>query len=370
MVSSMAFQSLSAQKRANPTSQKEIGAVEISRIRNKIDSALQKNNIPALSIGVVADGKLLWVEGFGCLNRESDVKVNGNTLYQIASDTKKITAIIVNSLVLEGKLSLDEQVTTYLKDILSKESMEKMAGITIRRLLRHKSGVPYREPTQKRTDGDPMLVEYTEQDIINDLNSMKLDSEPGTKFNYSNFGYAIVGYVCEKVSGKEYSALVKEYVADKYGMPNTGVYPDSTQVKSVASPYRKDNRNTKSVPWKMGKVTPAGGVYSSIQDLSNLMLAQMYVYQQLSENDKKVNPLFLNEIPDTAGGHYGFGLSKVVDEDGIRYGHGGDLDGYASTYVFMPKEDVGLIMLTSSGGKWFSALQQEIRIYLTQHRRN
>lgn len=340
---------------------------ETSWIRHRIDSTLQSENIPSLAIGIIRNGELAWTEGFGHLTRESTVNINADALFQIASDTKKITAIIVNNLVSEGKLELDKPVTTYLKDILSKGSVNKLTGVTLRLLLLHKSGIPYQAPAQKRTDGEPMLIEYTEQDIINDLNIVTLETVPGVRFNYSNFGYAVVGYICEKVSGQEYTALVKKYVADKYGMPNTSVILDGKQSKLIAWPYRKDNRNIKSAPWEMGKMAPAGGVYSNIKDMSNLLLAQMKAYQQFNKSVSENNPLILTEKLENAGAHYGFGLAKFVDTFGVRYGHGGDLNGYASDYVFMP-EGLGIIMLTSSGGKWFDELGNAIREYLMKSR--
>ena len=124
-------------------------------------------------------------------------------------------------------------------------------------------------------------------------------------------------------------------------MPNTVIIPDSKQLTLIAWPYRKDNRNVKSAPWKMGKMTPAGGVYSNIKDLSNLLLAQMKAYQ-----------------------------AKVVDTFGVRYGHGGELDGYASDYVFMPHQGLGIILLTSSGGRWFGELGKEIRVYIIKNRKS
>lgn len=358
--------SISSQYQNDPSIQNEISLIQDTWIRNKIDSTMEENNIPALSVGIIENGKLASVEGFGYLSRETDEKVDGNTLYQIASDTKKFTGIIVNNLVSEGKVDLDEPIVTYLKGVLSSDGKQNVAGITLKRLLYHRSGIPNREPSNRRIDGDPMTIPFTEEDLINDLNIVKLDFEPNAKFSYSNFGYALVGYICEKVSGQDYSTLVKKYITDKYGMPNTVVYPDIEQSKLIALPYRKDNRAIKSKPWTMGKMTPAGGIYSNVKDASNLMLAQMKVYREVREKSNISSPLILTEESDTDHGHYGFGLAKVVDEYGIHYGHGGDLDGYASGYVFIPKGDLGLIMLTSSGGKWFGQLEKEIRVYLTE----
>lgn len=339
-------------------------------IRQKIDSVVKANDIPALSVGIIRNGKLAYVEGFGHLNRKSKKEVNENTLYQIGSDTKKFTGIIARNLVKEGKLSLSEPIVNYLKDELSEESKEKLSGVTLKNLLQHKAGIPNIEPSNRRTDGDPMLIPFSEKDLIKDLNRINLEFEPNSDFGYSNFGYAIVGYLCEKVSGLDYSVLVKKYVVDLYKMPDTAVYPTKKQLKKVALPYRKDNRNVESKPWAMGKMTPAGGVYSNVKDISTLMLAQMEAYQHFNSTGEMNNPLILTENANTEEGHYGFGLGKSVDEDGIRYGHGGDLDGYASGYVFSPQDEIGVILLTSSGGRWIGQLEKSLRIGLMKRLRN
>ncbi|MBX2923868.1 MAG: beta-lactamase family protein [Chitinophagaceae bacterium] len=365
----IACTSISGPKENGSSDRKKISDAEIAWIRSKIEHTLRSCNIPSLAIGIVGNNELAWAEGFGHLTRESPVKMNANALFQIASDTKKITAIIVNNLVAEGKLELEEPVITYLRDVVSANNANKLSGITLRLLLLHKSGIPYRAPGQKGIDGEPMLVEYTEQDIINDLNPVQLETLPGIRFNYSNFGYAVIGYICEKASGQSYAALVKKYIADKYGMKNTSVVLDSKQLQLIAWPYRKDNRNIKSLPWNMGKLTPAGGVYSNIKDISTLLIAQMRAYREFNKSVNENSPLILTEKSETAGAHYGFGLAKFVDTLGVRYGHGGNLDGYASEYVFMPKEGLGIIMLTSSGGEWFDELGKEIRAYLIMNGR-
>jgi CubicO group peptidase (beta-lactamase class C family) len=339
---------------------------ENERIYFIIDSTMKANNIPSLVVGIVRHGKLFFTAGFGYRDRESSVKVDENALFQMGSDTKKFTGTLVNNLVSEGKLKLNEPVTTYLNKQLTPEGRQKLAQVTMEKLLQHLAGIPNREPSNKRIDGDPMTIDLTEDTLINDLNTMKLDFEPGSKFNYSNFGYAIAGYICEKVTGQSYAALVKKYITDKYKMPNTVIYLTPEQYKQIAWPYRKDNRNLKSKPWTMGKMTPAGGIYSNVKDISMLMIAQMQAYQHYGESKQKGDPLILTG--DKQEGHYGFGLAKVVDSLGVHYGHGGDLDGYASGYVFAPDADWGLILLCSSGGRWFARLEKQLMARLINSR--
>ena len=344
-----------------PSHQSALENLDYKWVEEKIEDVMKTNNIPALSIGIVRGGRLVYSEGFGHLNRDSSTKVGPNTLYQIGSDTKKFTAMVVNNLVMEGELDLDKSIMSYLPDSLPKETRKKLQKISIKMLLNHKSGIPNRAPSNSRIDGDPMLIPYTKGDLLSDLNDLDLDFEPGTKFSYSNLGYAITGYLCERAGNQDYASLVKKLITNKYGMPNTCVFPNAEQKKLIATPYRKDDKTVKSAPWAMGKMTPAGGIYSNVLDISNLMIAQLKAYQKFYETGDKNNPLILTENAETNDEHYGFGLAKRIDENGIRYGHGGDLDGFASGYVFSAEHGTGVVLLTSSGGKWFSSLDGEIR---------
>ncbi|MDT0605828.1 serine hydrolase domain-containing protein [Croceitalea rosinachiae] len=331
-----------------------------SSIKRVIDSILTANNIPGLAVGII-DGTTIQTDGFGTLERSSVDRIDKNSIFQIGSDTKKFTAIIARNLVTDGKLNLDEPLVNYLPNSVSSETKVKLKDITTRLLLLQRSGVPYRAKSVQRVDGDAMLIPYSEKDLIADLNSTELAFEPNSEMGYSNYGYAIIGYVCELVSGKTYSELVKFYITDKYGMDNTFIHPDQRQSKLIAFPYRKDDRTLKSEPWKMGKMTPAGGIYSNITDLSKLMISQIEAYRNFSKDSITDNPLILTESDGIDGSHYGFGLSKTIKDNWTRYGHGGDLDGYASCYVFSPEKNVGLIMLTTSGGRWFGDLERILK---------
>lgn len=332
-------------------------------LRNIIEDTMEANNIPALSIGIIREGQIYYSDGFGNLERGNGKEVTDKSLYQIGSSTKQFTGIIIRNLIAEGKLDLKGSLITYIpENALTAEAKEKLKDITVKDMLLHRSGLPNRAPGNKRIDGDPMLIPYNEYDLIKDLNQITLDFQPDTEGAYSNFGYAVLGFVAELASGNAYSALVEKYIAKKYNLENTFIHPNWEQLSSIVTPYRKDDRDIKSAPWRMGKIAPAGGVYSNIHDLSKLMIQQIHAYREFSRTGKADNPLILTDQYEEEGSHYGFGLAKNVDEvTGIRYGHGGDLDGYASSYVFSPEKGKGFILLTSSGGSWIGDLEKEIR---------
>ena len=212
-----------------------------------------------------------------------------------------------------------------------------------------------------------MTIPYTEEDLINDLNVVTLKSSPGETFGYSNFGYAVAGYVLEKVSGVSYGALIQKYIATPYGMPNTTTSLTAVQQQQLVTPYTKEDRTVATKAFIMGKLTAAGGVYSTIQDLSQLMLQQLQAYRTYDANAPK-NPLVLHKDPNEKKNGYGFGMGKKIFATGMQLGHGGDLDGYASGYVFSPEHNSGIILLTSSGGRWVGELEKEIFYKLTNRR--
>lgn len=332
---------------------------------NQIDSIIRAENIPALSIGIIKNGKVIMDKGFGVHNRNNKTQASSSSIYQIASDTKKMTGIIVKNLVAKGKLKLDEPVITYLGNSIESKAKERLQNITLRQLLLHKSGLPYRQPTMTRKDGEPMLIPYTEKDLLNDLNNVKLKSEPGTTFEYSNFGYAVIGYICERAAKKSYSELIEKYISKAYQMPNTTTLLTDKQLQLLVTPYRKEGRNTETKAFNMGKLEAAGGVYSNIEDLSRLMLHQINSYVKYNQSNKSDNLLYLNEDNITEENGYGYGLGKKKFETGSQYGHGGDLDGFASSYLFSPEYKSGVIILTSSGGKWVGELEKKVFYKLT-----
>ena len=336
----------------------------IQWMNKKIDSVRATNDIPAISVGVIHKGKVIMAKGFGKYNRKASRGVNANAIYQIASDSKKMTGIIARNLEAKGLLDLNTPVITHFKAFLSDEAKARLKDVTINTLLLHTSGLPYRQLTMNRKDGEPFLIPYTEGELQDDLNQVMLKTAPGAKFGYSNFGYAVAGYVLELVSGKSYGELIQEHIAQPYKMINTTATLSTVQKEYLVTPYFKSDRHKATFPATMGKLTAAGGVYSNISDLMVLMQNQMASYKNLELE----NPLVLHENPSNKENDYGFGLGKKVFEKGTQYGHGGDLDGYASGYVFSPEFESGVVILTSSGGKWVGELEKELFFKLTDRK--
>ena len=111
-------------------------------IDEKVQKALIENDIPSLSLGVVRNGKIDLLKGFGIKSRTDSSKVNKNSIFQIASQSKMLTGIIVNNLILEGKLNLEEPITSYFTNEISENAKNLLKEIKLKYLLNHTSGIP------------------------------------------------------------------------------------------------------------------------------------------------------------------------------------------------------------------------------------
>lgn len=323
----------------------------LSEIEALIKKYANKNDIPTINLGIIIDDNTYFINN-GITNRNTGSESTENSIFQIASVGKLLTGIIINDLIIKGELDSNKPISSCLPESYSKKVKNKLEQITIRDLLHHRSGLPRQSVIIKRTNDEPIIYDYTQADFEKDFEKMKLKSIGD--FRYSNFGYAVLGYVAERVSGSSFEELLSS-LSNTYSMENTSTYCNDKSL--LVTPYSEDNRKIETKNWELGKLAPPSGIYSSVSDLTKILSAQLKVYQ---ENDLKDN-LFLTDDTrsawDGTGISYGYGL---FDWGNGGFGHGGGMDGYGSEYWLSPKENVGFVLLTSSGGKWVTELSKEI----------
>lgn len=345
----------------------QVDLVDKFKIEQQVKEFMVKENVPALAIGIIQQGKVVFTSGIGVRDRETKQTINAKTLFQIGSQSKVLTSIITLALIEEGKLKLTDRVIELLPNVFPKDSLAEFKPLTIEHLLTHRTGLPNYPKNVARIDGNAFLGGYDEKRLLSALQTIQLSFKVGEKWQYSNFNYAVLAYVLSKVTNTSYADLVKSYVADKYQLSNTLVnLSESQKNNQLALPYRKDDRQILTKPWDMGLLTPHGGIYSSIDDLAHLMVLQMQAYTLFSKRGD-TSPLVSTQIKyDTEftqdgekylGLSYGLGMFEASDEfplfsETVLF-HGGDLDGYGCEYLFAPELGVGVIMLTSSGGGKF-----------------
>ncbi len=323
----------------------------ISRIEDLVKEYALQNDIPTINVGVVLLGKTHFIN-YGIDNRSTKNQTSENSIFQIASVGKVLTGIVLNQLIQQGELDIDEPFLTYLPQYHSKKVNSKLKTISVRDLLHHRSGFPRQSKIINRKNDEPIIYDYKATDFEKDFEKMKL--EKAGAFSYSNFGYAVLGYIAEMVSGSSFEELLAG-LSKKYGMVTTSTYCKNTSL--LVTPYDEDNRSAETKIWELGKLSPPSGLYSSVSDLTQLLNNQLATYKDNDLDDI----LFLTKDTRSAwegtGISYGYGL---FDWGNGEFGHGGAMDGFGSEYWFNPKENVGFVLLTSSGGKWVIELSKAI----------
>ncbi|NRA83852.1 MAG: beta-lactamase family protein [Gammaproteobacteria bacterium] len=343
-------------------------------IEQQVAQFMAKEDIPALAIGIIQNGKVVFTSGHGVFDRKNNQPINTKTLFQIGSHAKPLTSAIALALIKEGKLKLSDRVVDHLPGVFPRASLAQFNLLTIEHLMVHRSGLPTYPSNVTRIDGDAMEGGYSEEKLLAALKTIELRFSPGQKWRYSNFNYAVLGYVLSKITNKTYAQLVKQYIADKYDVPSILVNLSEQQKHTqLATPYRKDNRQVATKPWDMGLLAPHGGLYATIEDFADLMAQQIAAYTKYNETGV-ASPLVSTQViydtqyshmgEDYSGLSYGLGMFEATPELGMSvetiFYHGGDLDGFGSEYRFSPEYGVGVVMLTSSGGRKFIRFAMKI----------
>jgi len=335
---------------------------DIDGIEKMLNWYYHTYHIPAISASVVVDGKVVKYISRGEFSKQNQNSVDENSYYQIASTSKMFTGIICKSLELKGKLDLEKSITHFLKDKLTKPTQEKFKDITLRQVMNHRSGL-----------GRSMYA-YAEKDILKALTEVDFEFEPDTKHQYSNFGYALITLILEQETNKTYGELLKEFVSDKYDLQEMEAYVNKVPPNQLVTPYWKDFRLLEGATIDFGLQVGGGGVFTNTKTLTNLMVKQMEDYQYF-DSLKSISPLILTYPKAKMGNDnfYGYGFFEFnYKMDGIpdivhtNLEHGGDADGFACVYDYYPKYKTGIVVLTSSGGKWLNQMTWNMNAILVK----
>jgi CubicO group peptidase (beta-lactamase class C family) len=297
---------------------------------------------------VAEGGEIIYKNGFGMANMEWNIPNTPETKFRLGSITKQFTAMLIMQLVEDGKLKLDIPISAYIPDY-PKEKGEK---ITIHYLLTHTSGIP--NYTDLPSFGKIMRDPLKPIDLIKTFWDLPLDFEPGARFNYSNSGYIVLGYIIEEVSGKTYEDELKEKIFEPLNMKNSGYDHAADIITNRASGYNKSGTNYYNAAYiDMSIPYAAGSIYSTVEDL--------YLWDQALYANKILSEKYMEEIftpyskPPFADGYgYGWGLSKMhLDntEDSLTIiSHGGAINGFNSIIVRIKNNKDLIVLLNNTGG--------------------
>ena len=217
------------------------------------------------SVLVARHGEVIYARGFGEADIEGRVQNTPTTKFDIASLTKQFTAVLVLQEVEEGKIKLDAHVSDYLPWYRK----DTGARMTVEQLLHHTSGLPGDFDQPEFGDGKEAQARRAPREFAEKVCQKDLISEPGTKWQYSNCGYDLLGLILEGVTGEKYSELLQERLLSPLGMKDTGLDQNNLLEKGGAKGYVRH-----AGPWysagpdlDRNHLFAGGGMYSTVEDL-------------------------------------------------------------------------------------------------------
>jgi D-alanyl-D-alanine carboxypeptidase len=312
----------------------------VAALRGKLekDSAADKF---AGAVLVAKDGKPIFTGAYGLADREKKIPNTLATKFRIGSMNKMFTAVSILELVQAGKISLSDPVGRYLTDYPNKDIATK---VTIYQLLTHTGGTG--DFFGPQFDAHRLELK-TLQDYVKLYGDRGTEFEPGSRWEYSNYGFLMLGVVVERVSGKSYYDYVRENIYEPAGMTSTGSLPEDQDVPNRSVGYTQMGGdslrpNTATLPYRG---TSAGGGYCTVEDF--LRFANALTNHQLL-NAQNTDLLTSGKVDTTRGAKYAFGFMDSDAGTAMRhFGHGGGAPGMNGDLQIFPQTGYIIVVLSN-----------------------
>ena len=301
-----------------------------------VRAEMARQRIPGVAVGIVNHGDVT-AKGYGYANVEHMVPVTEETIFQSGSLGKMFTATGVMLLVEDGKIALTDPLTKYFPD-----APATWRGITVRHLLTHTSGIP-----DYTTDAFDYRKDYTEDELAKMAYAQPLEFPAGSRWNYSNTGYALLGFIIHKASGQFYGDFLRERVFKQLGMTTTRIISEADIVPNRAAGYRLVNGELKNQDWVAPQLntTADGSLYFTLRDLLvwNAAVKRRAILKPESWN-QILTPVRLN-----SGNSYPYGFGWFIDTRGGKplQSHSGSWQGFKTQLSRFIDDDLSIIVLAN-----------------------
>ncbi len=276
--------------------------------------------------------------------------------------TKQFTALLVLQFVNEGKIKLDGHLSDYLPYYRRNTGNR----VTVSQLLSHTSGIPNFISAPGFLEGPASRTEYSVKNFAQKYCGGDLEFAPGTRFNYSNSGYFLLGAILEQVSGNPYEQLLKERIFNPLGMNDSGYAHNDTLIPHRAAGYERSGNSLKNARfYDMSIPFAAGALYSTVADLLSWDQA-LYGDRLLPANLRDL--LFKPNLDN-----YGFGWGILIPKPGSPYAgetvlmHGGAIFGFQSVIERIPKYRELIVLLDNTDSPKLLEIALEIRRALSDN---
>jgi CubicO group peptidase (beta-lactamase class C family) len=352
------------------TSKPAAKAGPINAIDHFISSAAQRQAFSG-TVLIAQNGKILLDKGYGWADQGQRLPNKPSTRFRIGSVTKQFTAMAILLLQEQGKLHVEDPICLYISSCPA-----TWTAITIQHLLTHTSGIADYATTF------PLQQPASPAQLIAAFESKPLDFAPGAKWSYSNSGYAILGFIVEKVSGKSYSAFLQQEIFQVLHLSNTGYdqsFPPLPQhATGYSQPWVKADYVDMSVPYA------AGALYSTVDDLFRWDQA---LFNRKFASGESVQQMFTSQVTACDGQgtlctasecdvqrtncySYGYGWYLGQFPTGGPYisaiWHPGNIQGFVAVNLYYPDQEITLIVLSNLASFNWTLITEDVQTALIQ----
>ncbi len=324
-----------------------LGAQDIDNLRQEVlriidrDTDLRTSTTPGWIIGII-DGDSTFIMGFGSIHKDTSIAPHGNHIFELGGLTKVFTALLVQHLFDEGLLSPDDKVNNFLPASFRNPILN---DISIRHLLLHTTPLST-IPTNlglKESAASPRYSQYTFDDLLAYWAQVETPMAKNTPYVYSHTNYAIVEYIVEQVTGRTYTAYIREVLFDKLAMSHSALYCPFDSL--LAPGYERSGSLAEA--WNFTSFGASEGMTSSMNDLLHFLRQMMF----------KAHPLHTQFaaqlVPQKRLGKSRFytGLGWHIflpKRHPPYYLHSGKTSGHSAAIHFMPSTRTAVVLLTNS----------------------
>ena len=319
----------------------DAGAVDAA-----VRTQMQSQRIPGVAIAVMRGGTVLAAKGFGFANMEHQVAASDRTMFQSGSLGKMFTAAGVMALVEDGRVQLDASIRTYLP-----EAPASWQPILIRHLLSHTGGVPDYTSEQFNYRKD-----YTDAELLALAYALPVEFAAGSRWNYSNTGYVVLGAMMTRLTGKPYWHFLRDRIFTPAGMPTARVITESEIVPHRASGYLPTPTGFRHQDWVAPQLntTADGSLLLSVRDLAAWAdVVRRRAVLRAESWERMLTPVTL-----TSGSKQPYGFAWFVDSlrGQVVYQHSGSWQGFRTQFTRYDAQDLTVAVLTNSGAADPSAI--------------
>jgi CubicO group peptidase (beta-lactamase class C family) len=324
----------------------------VEELKKAMKDVLEKEHVPGAGIALIANGGVLWCGGIGQADIAANRPVSCDTEFRVGSISKTFVALALLKLQEEGKINLYARLQDVAPEVPFKNRWEATHPVRIVNLLEHTAGFDDMEPSEVYNVRD--RYDFPLLDVLKRFRKPQtVRWPPGTRMSYSNPGNAVAGYLIERTTGKPFDQYIRETFLRPMGMEPADYRFTEANRALLATAYEGNPPKPSGYPFIY--LRPAQDLKASPRELAKLV--QFLLRRGMAGDAQLVKPdsILRMEAPETTlaaknGLRLGYGLCNYSSVEGgvVTYGHDGGIDGFISSYRYMPEQNWGYVILLNS----------------------